>query len=319
MEKALVIINPNAGKRRGHRDWPLISYLLIDAGVHFDHVFTEGTMDAARFAVKAAKQGIRHIITVGGDGTLNEVAHGLLQECRELAAGIRLSLIPVGTGNDWTRTWGIPLDYKESVKVASGGKSVMQDAGCVSYESPEGRMERYFLNVAGVGLDAEVVFDTNERKARGSAGKIAYLVSLIKAMFRYRARMARFVIDDRTVFEGKLYSANVGICRYSGGGMQQVPGALPDDGLFDVTIIGDVSLRKVIGNVKGLYDGSFTRLKEVSTYRTTNISIVSNEGLLLEVDGESLGRPPFDFSILPGAVCVTVPLSYVSGAVVANR
>jgi len=165
--------------------------------------------------------------------------------------------------------------------------------------------------VAGIGLDAEVVFDTNAKKAKGSAGKIAYLMSLLNAMFRYTALEARISIDGAQVFDGKLYSANIGVCRYSGGGMRQVPAALPDDGLFDVTIIKKVGKIKVIRNVSGLYDGSFVKMKEVSTFRGASVRIESTDPLLLEVDGESLGRPPMEFSIRPLALKVCVPASYI--------
>jgi YegS/Rv2252/BmrU family lipid kinase len=311
LNEALIIINPNAGKQRVHRDWPEISRLLQAAGLEFKHVFTEGSMDAARFAAEALGQGIRRLVMVGGDGTLNEVVHGLMQASPEITKEICLGLIPVGTGNDWTRMYGIPTDYKSAIDVIAAGHTVMQDVGLVRYQHTEGPKERWFVNVAGVGLDAEVVFDTNARKADGRGGKIAYLMSLLKAMFRYSALEANISIDGASVFNGKLYSANIGVCRFSGGGMQQVPAAIPDDGLFDVTIIRKVGKGKVIMNVKGLYDGSFIKMKEVSCFRGAIVNIESNDPLLLEVDGESLGRPPMEFSIRPLALKVCVPASYV--------
>jgi len=311
LETILVIINPNAGKRRGNKDWPLINRLLSEAGLKFHHMFTEGVMDACRFAKEAAEQGVQHIITVGGDGTLNEVANGILQHSIANAKDITLSLIPIGTGDDWARNYGVPADYPGAVEVIARGKTVLQDAGWVSYNSRGGFTERYFVNSAGVGFDAEVVFDTNARKEQGSVGKIAYLWSMLKAMFRYVAREVRINIDGKNVFDGKLYSANIGVCRYSGGGMQQVPMAVPDDGLLDITIIRNVGKTKVIRNVKGLYDGSFIKMDEVATHRGTHISIESPEGLLLEADGESLGRPPYEFRIFPLVLKVKVPLSYI--------
>ncbi len=312
MNSTLLIINPNAGKKRVHRDWPEISRLLQEAGLSYDQVFTTGELDASRFAAEALKNGVKRIISIGGDGTLNEVVHGIMQRSTSNTTDIELALIPVGTGNDWTRMYGIPLDYKGSIATIAEGFTTLQDVGLVSYETPEGPKKRWFVNVAGIGLDAEVVFDTNARKARGSGGKIAYLISLLKAMLQYRAREVSISIDGAKVFNGKLYSANIGVCRYSGGGMQQVPAAVPDDGLFDVTVIGKVGKGKVIRNVSGLYDGSFTKMKEVSTFRGTTVDIESSDSLLLEVDGESLGRPPFNFSIQALALKVIVPKSYIA-------
>jgi YegS/Rv2252/BmrU family lipid kinase len=307
LESTLVIINPNAGNRRVVRDWPQIAKLLNAAAISFDHVFTQGPLDACRFAAQAMHEGRECIIVVGGDGTLNEVVHGLLEESEERTADIAIAFIAVGTGNDWTRQYNIPATYEGAVRLIAEGYTVLQDAGSVTYYSGSEYQQRWFLNVAGIGLDAEVVSDTNARKARGHGGKIAYLWSLLSAVFRYRSRFARFVIDDQEVFAGRLYSANVGVCRFSGGGMQQVPAAIPDDGLLDITLIRKVNKAKVMLNVKGLYDGSFTRLKEVSSYRGQVVIVESGDSLLLEVDGESLGRPPYVFTILPSALRVVVP------------
>jgi YegS/Rv2252/BmrU family lipid kinase len=307
LETHLVIINPNAGRKLGQRDWPVISKLLEDAGIPFGHEFTKGRFGAQALARDAASKGCKNIITVGGDGTFNEVVNGILLQKETDSKQISLAFIPVGTGNDWGKMYSLPSEYSEAVKVISENNTVLQDAGLVSYNTDKGIEERYFANVAGIGLDAVVVFDTNLRKERGSGGKTAYLLSLLKAMLRYSSLKAKIVMDGDIVFEGYLYSANVGICKYSGGGMQQVPNAIPDDGLFDITIISKVSKGKVILNVKGLYDGSFTKLKEVSTHRGASIQIDSTDPLLLEVDGESLGRPPFNFSILEKVLKIVVP------------
>jgi YegS/Rv2252/BmrU family lipid kinase len=308
LETHLVIINPNAGRKLGQRDWPVISKLLEDAGIPFRHEFTKGRFDANALARDAVAKGCKNIITVGGDGTFNEVVNAVLLQKETDSKGISLAFIPVGTGNDWGKMYSLPSEYDEAVKVISENKTVLQDAGLASYTSDKGIEKRYFANVAGIGLDAVVVFDTNLRKERGSGGKTAYLLSLLKAMLRYSSLKAKIVMDGDIVFEGYLYSANVGICKYSGGGMQQVPNAIPDDGLFDITIISKVSKGKVILNVKGLYDGSFTKLKEVSTHRGASIQIDSSDPLLLEVDGESLGRPPFNFSILEKVLRIVVPV-----------
>lgn len=313
-EHARVILNPNAGKRLGQQHWPLIQQLLAEAQVECSVAFTAGRMDASRLAREAVREGIRHIILVGGDGTLNEAVHGIMQEAGNAAREIVVSLIPVGTGNDWTRMYGIPHEYRAAIGVIAAGRTLLQDVGCVTYSSPSGREERYFLNAAGVGMDAEVIRDTNRKKDLGGGGKIDYLKALLVAVFKYKPKRSRVSIDGQEVFSGLLYSANVGVCRYSGGGMQQVPNALPDDGLFDVTIIRDLSLWRVISNVKGLFDGSFIRMKEVSTYRAVTVEIKAEDTLLLEVDGESLGTPTFGFNIFPQAIRVSVPLAYSRAA-----
>jgi YegS/Rv2252/BmrU family lipid kinase len=302
---AYVIVNPNAGRKKARRDWPATDTLLRGAGIAFTHVFTSGVSDATGLARAAVEAGHRHIITVGGDGTFNEVANGILLQKIVPPQEVLMSMIPVGTGNDWCRMYGIPSDIPAAVEVIRGGHFVLQDAGRVAYTAGNARAERFFINIAGMGMDARVVFDTNRRKEQGNAGKVAYLMSLISATFSYKALPVKISLDDADIFNGLLYSANVGICKFSGGGMQQVPFAVPDDGLFDVTIIRKVSKVKVMVNMRKLYDGSFVKMKEVSTHRASRVLLQSDAPVLLEADGESLGNPPFEFSILPRALRIS--------------
>lgn len=302
---AFVIINPNAGKKLGHSEWPVIQDLLREYKIEFVAGFTERAMDAVRLVQQAVKDGFRHIITIGGDGTFNEVANGILLQQEVPSADVRMSMIPVGTGNDWCRMYRIPGDHRAALRVIVQEKVVKQDVGKVCFTTPDGRSCRYFINIAGMGMDARVVFDTNRRKENGSAGKIAYLLSLLNATFSYRALNASFLLDGEKIFEGPLYSANIGICKFSGGGMQQVPNAIPDDGLFDITIIQKVSKAKVIVNMRRLYNGTLGKMKEVTIRRAEKVVVESNAPILLEADGESLGGPPFEFTLLPAALSVT--------------
>jgi YegS/Rv2252/BmrU family lipid kinase len=307
MPPYLVIINPNAGRRRGLRDWPVISHLLDQAGIFYTYVFTKGSSDATEFARKAVEEGIRNIISVGGDGTMNEVVNGLFAQSTVPPAEVTLAMIPVGTGNDWGRMYGLPSDFKDAVKMIIRGNTIIQDAGVVTYIKDGAQQQRYFINVAGMGFDAIVTEDTNRRKQIGRTGKIAYLVSLLKSLFRYSCYKVRIEADGKRTFDGELFSANVGICRFSGGGMMQVPAAIADDGLFDITIISKMSKWNIIRNVSKLYDGSFVKLKQVSNHRAARVVVKSDEGILLEADGESLGTGPFEFTVLPKVLKFIVP------------
>lgn len=302
-----IIINPNSGKRRGKRDWPEIASLLEKQGISFEFIFTAKRLDALIFAKQAAENGFRNIIVTGGDGTLNEAVNGIMLQRSVPSHEISIAMIPVGTGNDWGRMYQCPSDYKECVKMIAQGHTVLQDAGKVQFVLAGEIQERYFMNVAGIGCDAVVVRDTNSRKDRGSSGRIAYMLSLARSIFKFSSQKAVVAADGNTVFNGALYSANFGICRYSGGGMMQVPKAIPDDGLFDITIIGDVGKLKIVRNTARLYDGSFTAMKEVSTFRCAAATVHSNDGLLLEADGEMLGTAPIEFSILPRALRFVIP------------
>lgn len=294
-----VIVNPNAGKRKGEKDWLEIAALLNEAGIDFVNVFTEHKNHAVALTRKYIENGYKNIIAVGGDGTLNEVVNGIFSQAHVPVVDIVLAMIPVGTGNDWCRTFNIPNDYKKAIRVIARRNLFTQDIGSVKYISSSGNEKvRYFINMAGMGFDALVAKKTNKQKEAGKSNPFSYAINIFSSLFNYKSTKVTIMLDNEKVETG-VFSMSVGICQYNGGGMKQAPGALPDDGLFDLTIIQPIGKFKVIRNVLKLFDGSFTRLPEVSTYRSSKIVIHSNPAMYIEADGESLGHTPFVFSILP--------------------
>lgn len=299
-----VIVNPNAGKRKGQHDWLTIARLLGEAGIDFINIFTEHRDHAMLLARKYIEKGFRNIIVVGGDGTLNEVVNGIFTQKHISPSEVTLAMIPVGTGNDWCRMFNIPSDYKEAIAIIAKGNQFVQDAGMVKYFSSLGQEKtRYFLNMAGMGFDALVAKKTNKQKEKGKGGPLSYVVNIFSSLFYYKATKTTILLDNETVTQD-VFSMSVGICQFNGGGMKQAPDAKPDDGLFDLTIIKNIGKFKVIRNVIKLFDGSFTRLPEVSTFRSSHIVIKSIFPMYLEVDGESLGHTPFEFSIIPQSLKV---------------
>lgn len=299
-----VIVNPNAGKRKGQHDWLTIARLLGEAGIDFINIFTEHRDHAMLLARKYIEKGFRNIIVVGGDGTLNEVVNGIFTQKHISPSEVTLAMIPVGTGNDWCRMFNIPSDYKEAIAIIAKGNQFVQDAGMVKYFSSLGQEKtRYFLNMAGMGFDALVAKKTNKQKEKGKGGPLSYVVNIFSSLFYYKATKTTILLDNESITQD-VFSMSVGICQFNGGGMKQAPDAKPDDGLFDLTIIKNIGKFKVIRNVIKLFDGSFTRLPEVSTFRSSHIVIKSIFPMYLEVDGESLGHTPFEFSIIPQSLKV---------------
>jgi len=293
-----VIVNPNAGKRKGEKDWLEIAALLNKAGVDFINVFTEHRGHAVELTRKYIENGYHNIIAVGGDGTLNEVVNGIFTQSHTPASEIALGMIPVGTGNDWCRTFNIPSDYKKAIQLIVRRKLFTQDIGSIKYISSTGNEKiRYFINMAGMGFDAMVAKKTNKQKEEGKSNPLSYAVNIFSSLFGYQSTKVDIMLDSEKIETG-VFSMSVGICQFNGGGMKQAPGALPDDGLFDLTIIQPIGKFKVIRNVLKLFDGSFTRLPEVSTYRSSKIVIHSHPPMFMEADGESLGHTPFVFNIL---------------------
>jgi diacylglycerol kinase (ATP) len=158
---------------------------------------------------------------------------------------------------------------------------------------------RFFVNIAGMGYDALVAKQTNIQKDKGKGGPLVYLYFVFASLFQFRFPDAVITVDGQQAFSGDIFSMNVGICKFNGGGMMQVPFAVPDDGLLDVTLIKKTSKLMVIRHTTKLYDGTLVHLPFVSTYRGKVISMRSSKKIYLEVDGESLGHTPFTFEILP--------------------
>jgi YegS/Rv2252/BmrU family lipid kinase len=305
-DKWLIIVNPNAGIKKGVKDWPLISRLLNSAGIFHLCVLTEHRNHANQLAGYFIEEGYRNIAVVGGDGTMNEVVNGIFQQKYISPAAITLGMIPVGTGNDWCRTFGIPFDYESAIRILKNGKTFLQDVGKISYFKNQDPVQRFFINIAGMGYDALVAKKTNISKEKGKGGPLTYLYFVFSSLFQYKFIEAIIEIDDQQVFKGEMFSMNVGICKYSGGGMMQVPAAVPDDGLFDVTLIKKTRKWMVIRYANKLYDGTMVNLPFISTFRGKLIRIRSVGKIYLEADGESLGHSPFVYEILPQSLKVVV-------------
>ena len=299
-----VIVNPNAGKRKGEKDWLEIAAALTDAGIEFVNVFTEHRNHAVLLAQKYIENGYRNIIVVGGDGTLNEVVNGIFIQKHIPTNEITLAMIPVGTGNDWCRMFNIPGDYKQAVKLITKREIFVQDTGTIKYISNDGKeITRYFINMAGMGFDALVAQKTNKQKDLGKSNPLSYVANIFLSLFSYTFTKVTILLDGEKIVSD-IFSMSVGICQYNGGGMKQAPNALPDDGLFDMTLIKPVGKLKIIRNFLKLFDGTFTRMPEVSTYRSSKIIIHSEPPMYMEADGESLGHTPFVFNILPQSLNV---------------
>ncbi len=306
--KWLIIVNPNAGVKKGTKDWPEISKLILDAGLPNEVVFTERRDHANAIAIDFIKKGYRNIAVAGGDGTMNETMNGIFTQKAVPPSEIVLGMIPVGTGNDWCRTFNISFDYKEAIQLLIKKNTFLQDVGKVHYFQESTPCIRYFMNIAGMGYDALVANKTNISKEKGKGGPLTYLYFIFSSLFQYKFIEAIVEIDDKIVFKGDLFSMNVGICKYNGGGMMQVPFAVPDDGLFDVTLIKKASKWMVIRYARKLYDGTHVELPFISTFRGKIICVRSLDEINLEADGESLGHSPFVYEILQKSLQVVTGL-----------
>lgn len=306
----LVVVNPNAGRRKGEKDWSTIAELLEDADISFVSVFTQRKFQAIQLTKKYIEKDYKKIIVVGGDGTLNEVVNGVFEQKRYAVSEITLAMIPVGTGNDWCRMYGVPLAYEEAIGIIAAGNTLMQDAAMVAYDDGAMQQKRYMVNMAGMGYDGLVAKRTNAQKEKGHSNPLSYIYNLIVSLFGWHSPEATITVDEEDI-SAKVFSLSAGINKFNGNGMMQLPYASPVDGLLDMTIIRHVGKMVVLRSVKKLFDGTFVELPQVSTHRGRKITIntSSRKALALEIDGESVGYSPATISVLPLAVKMMVPVA----------
>jgi YegS/Rv2252/BmrU family lipid kinase len=295
------IVNPNAGNGKGKKDWTRISDDLRKLDLNFTEKFTESKGHATILAIEAINAGYRKFICIGGDGTLNEIVNGIFEQKVCGTTDLTLGLIPVGTGNDWGRMFGIPLNYEGASRIIKDGMTTLHDIGLVTYFNGKEKQGRYFINIAGLGFEAVVVKRTNYQKDKGKSGKAIYFYNLLMSLLSYKNTDAEVIVEGVTS-TAKIFSLNVGNGRYCGGGMRQTPLASPLDGILDVTVINGMGKLEIIWNLKILYNGKILEHPKVNGYKCRNIRVTSDSALYIEADGESLGHAPAEFSIIPSAI-----------------
>ena len=304
-DRWFVIVNPVSGGGKGLTDFPKISHLLRESGIEHDPVFTEHRYHATELSVEAANRGYRKLIVVGGDGTLNEVVNGLFIQKQCQPKDILLAVIAVGTGNDWVRTFGIPRNYSAVVRAIKEGHSYLQDVGKVTYTESKVQQTRYMANVAGLGFDAYVIKIFNHLKLKGYKGKWLYIYSLLKGYFTAKPAGVTIEVDGKVIYNRLLLSLAVGICRYNGGGIQQLPRAVANDGLLDLTIIRPVHWWHVVFRAKRLFNGDIYSIGHIHHAQGKEVKITSAPPIPVETDGELQGVSPVSISVVQQAIrCV---------------
>lgn len=305
--KWTIIRNPRAASGKGERAWPDVAQQLAAAGIEFEDQVTQHEGHAIELARQAVLGGARQILAVGGDGTAHEVANGILDQDAVKSLDVTLAQIPIGTGNDWGRTMGIPSKIPAVIAALTNGEERIQDVGRVDFD--QSGAHRYFINVGGMGYDGLVTEVANERKARGKGGIMGYVGALLGSLVRYESVDMSLQTEEGEIIQDKIFSLSVGIGNYNGGGMKQCPKALTDDGLLDITVIGDISKWTVLRNVPNLFSGKFVRNPAVSLLRSRLLHVTADAENPIELDGESIGKGSCVFSCEPKRLRVRVQAS----------
>lgn len=296
-----VIVNPTSGSGKAAKKIKEIEAKLKAANIKYDIDFTECRGHAIELSKVAIENGFRQIIVVGGDGTNHEVMNGIMQQKVVPSNNITQCLIPVGTGNDWIKTHKLPRDIDTIIQNIKNGKTQLQDIGKATFQTGKGQDERYFLNVAGLAYDAFIAEKMNDNP-KLVKNKFVYFYLILRCLFQYKPQNTRISFNGQTV-ENQYYTINIGVCKYSGGGMQLVPHAIPDDGLFALTTVGSMSVLGVIASTPYLYGGRIAKHPRAFVTQTKFVKIESldNESILLELDGEFVGVSPLEIEMIPKA------------------
>lgn len=309
----LIIVNPKSASGSTRENW---SQLASDIRTHFGAfsvAFTKSAGDGARLAREACGSGRKFIIACGGDGTINEIANGILDS----GESVELGIMPSGTGGDFRRTLGMPQSPREAAKALRLGETKLIDVGKVSFQNHDDEtVSRYFLNVTSFGLAASIIGRVKSNKAldwlpsSSVRGKASFALSTLQEVIGLDTVTVRIKIDGKE--EKSLNTVNFCIAnaRYFGGGMKIAPDAKLNDGFLDIINIGDIKTAKVLLNAYTLYNGSHLDLAEVKSTLAKRIearTMTNAEDIHIEIDGELPGKLPAIYEVVPNALSVRVP------------
>lgn len=304
--KTQVIVNPESDRGRTKKRWEHIKEALKFFLKEFKYEFTEKPFQAAEISRAAIKEGSELIVGVGGDGTMNEISNGFFENKNIINPKVALGVVPSGTGCDFSRSLNIPSGLKNALKVITQASSSMIDIGKIRFRDHYNKKhERFFLNIADFGIGGEVLNKMNQRKAKRKTS--SYLRSAVTTFITYKSKRVRIKIDNRQIpFNGYLIGA-IANGKIFGKGMKIAPYAKLDDGLFDVVLVESMKFLEFCRNILKIYSGSHLSHPKVSLIRGKEIEISpesSEKDVLIEADGELIGKLPATFELVPQSFLV---------------
>jgi YegS/Rv2252/BmrU family lipid kinase len=302
-QDVVFVVNPASANGSTRRRWPEIAHRAAELGLAGESLLSQRPGHAVELARRAAEEGVGLVVAVGGDGTVNEVANGLLAFAGERP---ELAVIPRGTGTDFVRHFGIPTKLDGAVRAASSGRTRQIDAGRITYRSWSGEdASAFFVNSASAGMSGAVAQRANS-SSKALGGKASFLYATLAVFARWHASETEVEVDDERR-SGLMYDVIVANCRYLGGGMAMTPDAEPDDGLLDVLLIGDISRRDLAVTLPKVYRGTHLPHPKAEALRGRRVAVRAATPLPVELDGEQPGTTPATFEVVPQALRLRVP------------
>ncbi|MBU4562217.1 diacylglycerol kinase family lipid kinase [bacterium] len=299
--KAELIVNLTAGGGKPHKHLNTVLKYLKENGLNFKVCTTSHQGEAVELAQKAADNGAELIVSVGGDGTVNEIVNGIMKSKNDPPLGI----IPLGWANDFIKSTDIPSDIIEACKILIKGKTKKIDIGVINNQI-------YFANICGVGFDAEVAQLANHMKSKHPNLRIlsafVYVFATVKKLlspFSYHNVKIKF---DGQEIHSKILFIAIGNGKIYGGRFKITPEAILDDGLLEVCVVEEMGRFKYLSIIPKVFKGTHASIKGINFYRAKEVVIQSSEPVLAQVSGEVIeGQKEFTITLLPKSLKLIVP------------
>ncbi len=284
------VVNPTAGSGRAKERWKDVEKFLIENEIPYDVAFTKRRGHGILLSKKASENGYKAIFAVGGDGTVNEVANGILMSGKSPFFGV----IPAGSGNDFAKSLGIgsEIEYLLNPMKREIDVALLR----------HGRKKRFFVNMSGMGFDSYV---TENLIFKGLGGTIPYFTSVLISLFRYKSKHT-IIKHDKGEFEQESFMISVANGTYVGGGMKISPFSKMDDGYLDVVIIPKLSAIDVLRYLPKTYNGGHINYPKIQILRTKKISVEADD-MLVHVEGDVVAKAPVEIEIIERGMKVIVP------------
>lgn len=308
--KIAAVVNPQSAGGKTAREWPQIAQLLESRLGRVETRFTHEPGAGIAITRAMLREGFDLVVAVGGDGTINEVANGFLDEDRPVRPEAALGILPLGTGGDFRRTLGIPTAALEALEVLAGGHATLIDVGKATYRPASGgRAIRYFVNLVSFGMGGHVAAQSRNFLS-GFGGRAAFFWATVKTFLSYRGRQVSLCLDgSSTSLSFFITNVAIGNGQFHGGGMRPCPAAVPNDGVFDVTVINYAGALRLLSSISMLYSGAVYSHPKVRHFEAARILAESSNPTEIEIDGEPLGTLPLEIILLPRKLRVLVPAS----------
>lgn len=299
-----ILLNINANDKKCEKKWQPIAKKLQEIGILFElHRLTKPG-DGIATAKSLCQNGIRYLVAAGGDGTLNEVVNGIF--CSGVnTREVWLAVLPLGRGNDWIRTHHYPKTPEETIDLWEKGQFMQHDIGLVTSTTPDQTTDnRYFINIAGFGFDADVIYDVTYHPPH-LFGLNVYVLSLLKSLFSHKPKTIQISVPEGFTFNGEVFMVIAAICQYNGGGIREAKYAVPDDGLLDLIVVPRMRITQVIGQLRNMHTGNhIDKIKGIRNIQVTEAQIHSDQIFRAETEGELLKVGDYHIKLIPNALNV---------------